>query len=281
MKLTYNNCWIYLVFYFFSCTVSAEPAEYQFGGGLIKFDYAEYDDNNVFLDGESGYLPGIVLNRKQHHAKIYTEITGQLHGNTIEYDGQTQSGTAVKTDSDAIIFDTHFKIGFNVSSSRKHGPYLGIGYRYWLRNIHSGYDINGNPVANILEEYYWNYGVLGYAAMFNLGEKIELGFDLRHTRMINGKMEINFLNYCGYDDAQVKLGNESGTRFAIPIQFKLRKHALLIAPYYEVIDIGRSNTVALTRNGALVDCDSNGFYDAAFEPRSATRNIGVSVTWLW
>lgn len=262
-------------------TAMAGQAEYQFGGGLIKFDYAEYDDNNLFLDGETGFIPGIVLKRKQEHRALYTDIVGQLHGNIIEYDGQTQDGTPLKTDSDAIILDTHVKVGVHLSTARNHGPYFGIGYRYWYRNIHSGHDVNGNPVAGLLEHYYWNYGLLGYAATFNVSENVKMGFDLRHTQMINAKMDINFLGYCDYDNAQVDLGNESGTRFTLPIQIKMKTHALILAPYYEIIDIGKSNTVALTRNDALVDCNSDGFFDGAYEPRSETRNAGINITWLW
>ena len=68
----------------------AEPAEYHFGAGLLKFDYAEYNDGNVFLDGETGFIPGIVLKRKQNYQTSYIELVGQLHANTIQYDGQTQ-----------------------------------------------------------------------------------------------------------------------------------------------------------------------------------------------
>jgi hypothetical protein len=279
-KCFFNNAIFFIAMIFMHASM-ADPAEYQFGGGLIKFEYTEYDDNNVFLDGETGFIPGIVLKRKQNHRRLYTEIAGQLNGNTIEYDGQTQSGTPLKTDSDAIIMDTHFKLGVHFSAARNHGPYLGIGYRYWFRNIRSGYDINGNPVAGLLEQYHWNYGLLGYAANFNVSENVNLGFDLRHTQMINGKMDINFLDYCGYDDAQVDLGNESGTRFAMPIQIKLTRHSLIVAPYYEIIDIGKSNMVALTRNGSLVDCNLDGFFDGALEPRSETRNVGINVTLLW
>jgi len=272
---------IFFVSMIFMHASMADQAEYQLGVGLIKFDYAEYDDNNVFLDGETGFIPGIILKRTQNHLSVYTEIAGQLHGNTIEYDGQTQGGTPTKTDSDAIIFDTYFKVGLHFSAARNHGPYLGIGYRYWFRNIRSGRDINGDPVAGLLEQYHWNYGLLGYAANFNVSENVNMGFDLRHTQMLNGKMDIDFLAYCGYDDAQVDLGNESGTRFAMPIQIKIRKHALIVTPYYEIIDIGKSNTVALTRNGSLVDCDSDSYFDGALEPRSETRNVGINITWLW
>lgn len=288
-KFTYirhiKNGLFYTVFFIpatmFMHVSFADQAEYQFGAGLIKFKYTEYDDNNLFLDGETGYIPGIVLKRKQNYQRAYNELVGQFHGNTIEYDGQTQGGTPLKTDSDAIIIDINFKLGLNFSIAGNHGAYFGIGHRYWLRNIRSGYDVNGNPVAGLLEEYYWGYGMLGYAANYNVSENVNLGFDLRYTQMINGKMDINFLGYCNYDNAQVDLGNESGSRFAIPVQIKLRKHSLIVTPYYELIDIGKSNTIALRQNGNQVDCHSDGYLDGAFEPRSETRNLGVNVTWLW
>lgn len=259
----------------------ADNTEFHFGGGLMKFKYTEYTDNNVFLDGESGFIPGVVLKLKRNNSRHYSELVGQLYGNTIEYDGQTQGGTPLTTNSDAIIFDTHFKLGFHFSEVRDHGFYAGLGYRYWLRNIHSGHDINGNPVAGLLEHYYWLYGLFGYAANYTVNENVNIGFDIRQTNMINAKMDIDFLGYCGYDNASVNLGNKSGTRFAVPFQIKMKSSSLIVSPYYEIIDIGKSNTVLLTRNGYPVDCDGNGYLDGALEPRSETRNVGINVTWLW
>jgi len=259
----------------------AESVEYHFGAGLLKFDYAEYNDSNVFLDGETGFIPGIVLKRKQHYQRSYIELVGQLHANTIQYDGQTQGGTPLQTKSDAVIFDTHFKLGIHFSEVRDHGVYAGLGYRYWFRNIRSGYDINGNPVAGLLEHYYWLYGLFGYTANFMVSENVKVGFDIRQTNMINAKMDIDFLGYCDYDNTSVNLGNKSGTRFAVPIHVKMKNSSLSVSPYYEVLDIGKSNTVMLTRNGSLVDCNADGYFDGALEPRSETRNIGIEVTWLW
>lgn len=272
---------IFIFVMVFTQPVIADQASYEFGVALMSFDYAEYRENNAFLDGETGFIPGIIVNRKQHHEGIYSELVGQLYGNTIDYDGQTQSDIPLTTKSDAVIFDTHFKLGIHLSEVENHGVYAGLGYRYWLRNIRSGYDINGNSVAGLFEEYYWFYGILGYTASYVVSENVNVGFDIRYTQMINAKMDINFLGYCDYDNTQVNLGNESGVRFAVPIKIKNRKHTFTVAPYYEMIDIGKSNIIALTRNGSLVDCDLNGFNDAVFEPRSETRNVGVEVTWLW
>lgn len=252
----------------------ASEAEYHIGVALMKFDYDEYTDNNVFLDGESGFIPGVVLKRKQDHTTYYSEWVGQLHGNTINYDGQTQGGTPLTTKSDAVIFDTHFKLGFHFAEAQNHGLYFGLGYRYWFRNIRSGHDINGSPVAGLLEHYYWLYGLFGYAANYTVNENVNVGFDIRLTNMINAKMDIDFLGYNNYDNTQVNLGNRSGARFAVPIQIKTRNRSFIVSPYYEIIDIGRSNNVRVTSGGVPTTIE-------VYEPRSETRNVGIEITWLW
>ena len=271
-QLTYPL--VFVLSIIFSQITMAAKVEYHVGVGLMDFDYAEYDDNNAFLDGETGFIPGVLHKLKIDTGKSYTEFVGNLYANTIQYDGQTQSGTPLKTDSDAFIIDTHVKFGLKLSQARHHGPYLGLGFRYWLRNIHSGRDINGNAVAGLLEQYYWNYALLGYAGNFSVSENFTLGFDLRHTYMFNAKMDVNFLGYKNYDNAQVDLGNRGGLRLSLPIQSKMRKHGLILSPYYEIIDIGKSNSVRVTSDGAPTNTYIH-------EPRSETRNVGIEVTWTW
>ena len=253
----------------------ASDAEYHFGVALMKFNYDEYNGDDIFLDGESGFIPGVVLKRKQDHTTYYSEWVGQLYGNTINYDGEAQpSGTPLTIKSDAVIFDTHFKLGFHFAEAQNHGMYIGLGYRYWLRNIRSGYDINGNPVAGLREDYYWLYGLFGYVANYTVNENVNIGFDIRQTNMINAKMDVNFLGYNNYDNTQVNLGNKSGIRFAVPIQFKTRTRSFIVSPYYEIIDIGRSNNVRVTSGGIPTAIE-------IYEPRSETRNVGIEITWLW
>ena len=270
--LFYNVIFIFGMM--FTHAATAEQVEYHFGVGLIKFDYAEYSDSNIFLDGETGFIPGIILKRKQKYSGSYTELVGQLHANTIDYDGQTQGGTPLQTKSDAIIIDTFFRLGSYFDSARNHSPYIGLGFHYWLRNIHPGYDINGNPVAGLLEEYYWGYLLAGYEGHFSVSDNVEMGFDIRSTLMLNAKMDVDFLGYKNYDNTQVNLGNEFGLRFAVPIKIKMRRQSLIVAPYYEIIDIGRSNNVRVTSGGVPTGT-------VIYEPRSETRNIGIDVTWVW
>jgi len=258
----------------FTCNSVADAPAFEIGGGVIKFKYTEYTDSGVFLDGETGFIPGVVIKGKFHNRNGFIEIVGNLHGNTIKYDGQTQGGTPLQTKSDAIILDHFVKLGLYMNTARNHSPYLGLGFRYWLRNIRPGYDVNGNSVAGLLEHYYWNYLLAGYESSFYVSDNVKIGFDIRSTLMLNGKMDVNFLGYKNYDNAQVNLGNEFGARFALPIKVKMSTHSLIVAPYYEIIDIGRSNSVVVTSGGVATAT-------SIYEPRSETRNIGINVTVLW
>lgn len=281
MKMIKKNFFLHIIFillYSSSALLNAEEVEYQFGFGLMAFNYAEYLDNNIFLDGETGFIPGLVFKRKKYDQNSFTELTGKIHGNIIKYDGETQSGTPVKTNSIAIIFDGLFKFGLRIAN--KHEPYIGLGYRYWYRNILSGRDIFGNSVAGLLEEYYWPYTSLGYTAVFRTSGKVKTGFDIRFTRMFNAKMDINFLGFKGYDNTRVNLGNQSGLRFAIPVQLKTGKTSLTVTPYYEMINIGKSNSVVITQSGVPV---TGCIVDPCqlYEPRSETHNMGIDFTWIW
>lgn len=54
----------------------------------------------------------------------------------------------------------------------------------------------------------------------------------------------------------------------------MTQYSIAVAPFYEIIDIGRSNDVRVTSGGIATTTFIH-------EPRSETRNMGVEVTWLW
>lgn len=265
----------------------AAKSEAQVGIGFTAFNYTEYSDgdksydtyegdDNIFLDGETGLIPGFIFKLKNSYMHSYTEWVGGIYYNLIDYDGQTQSGIPAKLISDALIFDSHFKLGWTFAPSygRNQSIYAGLGYRYWLRNIHSGKAVNGTPVAGLLEEYYWFYGLLGYAVNFEASKNVNVGLDLRLTKMFNAKMDVDFLGFENYDNKSVQLGNRIGARFALPIEIKYSGASYFVTPYYEIIDIGISNLVPLTINGVVQSISIS-------EPRSETRNVGIELTWLW
>lgn len=284
----------YIQKYFYSIIIvvfmtspSMAENEFYIGASLLKYDYAEYTDtnivydgfegdDNIFLDGEKGLIPGIVIKVKENKLNYYYEWEGRLNYNKIKYNGESSAGTPLKTDSDALIIDTHIKLGKKIDFifEQEQSLYIGLGYRYWLRNIHSGSDVNGNLVAGLLEEYSWFYTLAGYTMKFNAAENVRMGFDFRVTHMFNAEMDINFLGYKSYDNTSVELGNRIGARFAFPIEIKKQRTTYFVTPYYELINIGISNSVPITSNGVQQG-------SSLWEPRSETRNVGIEVTWMW
>jgi len=260
----------------------AQKTDIEVGVGLMAFDYAEYDDDNIFLDGETGLIPGIVIKVKTKK-NIYAEWVGSLYYNQIKYDGETQiTAIPITSRSEALIMDTYVKFGksFDVSYQRNQSLYIGLGYRYWFRNIlptvidSPGSPDDGKTVAGLLEEYHWYYTLLGYQVNFNASDKVQVGFDLRLTHMFNAKIDIDHLGFGGYDNNTLDLGNEAGARFAMPVEIKMSKSIFFVTPYYEIIDIGKSNSAIVTVGGVPI----NRFIQ---EPRSETRNVGIELTWVW
>ncbi len=258
-------------------------AEESYSFDLMRFNYSEYDDNGTWLDSEYGVIPGIIIrNREKLSDSHWSEWEGRFHYSLIYYDGQTQSGIPLRTRSDALIMDIAGKYGIDFSNAygRDMSLYFGLGYRYWLRNIHRGIADDGSATAGIAETYRWLYGLAGYQALFQASKKVKMGFDFRYTRMLSAQMDINFLGYGGYDNTMVTLGNRSGARLSIPLQISTRRGHFSITPYYELIDIGRSNNVTITSNGTPVTgCNPDPCQ--LYEPRSETRNIGIEFNWKW
>ena len=240
-----------IVWLLYSASVMAEKSNIEIGVGLMAFNYAEYDDDNIFLDGETGFIPGTVIKFKKP-GKINIEWVTRLYYNKVNYDGETQiTKIPVTTTSDAFIVDTHIKLGkkFAEVYQRKQELYTGLGYRYWLRNIlpsvinAPGSPSNGQTVAGLFEEYYWFYGLIGYKVQFAASDKIELGFDFRLTKMINAKIAVDYLGFGGYDKKTLNLGNKYGARLSMPVEIKTTKSVIYVTPYFEIIDIGKSNGV--------------------------------------
>lgn len=254
----------------------AELHRYQLGVGLFSFDYAEFRDDNTFLDGEKGLIPGILMSSWHQYPKAgrYLEWDIGAYYSLVHYDGETWDGIPAKTRSDAFIIDATIRNGIYLDNKQQHSLYAGLGFHYWLRNIRPGYDINGDPVAGLLEHYSWLNGLVGYKADLYQGDNTDWGVDIRLTYMLVGRMDIDFLGFKNYDNTFVTLGSRPGFRVAFPVRIKNRHDPYTLTPYYESFRIGRSNDVRVTANGVPTST-------VVHEPRSITQNIGIEIHWNW
>jgi len=77
-----------------------------------------------------------------------------------------------------------------------------------------------------------------------------------------------------FDDLGLDLGEETGFKADLAIHWRLaRATELWLATWYEYWALGRSADRVLTRDGRVVG--------TVFEPRSETRNAGLSLGAVW
>jgi hypothetical protein len=157
----------------------------------------------------------------------------------------------------------NFAIAKNISLK----PYVGYGYRRWSRgekNITSTY-------ASYNERYYWHYFPVGITADFAIGEKILIQPNAGLRFMFYGEMTAYLSELDdGYNDPTFKLRNKTGWYAELPITYKFSQTwAIVVKPWYEYSEIGKSDKEPLTYYGSL--------YGYAYEPSSETKQYGVNL----
>lgn len=259
--------------------VSAAPLQEAYlGGSLLDFTYKEFDEDDVLLDREDGMLPGAVAGLSITGKKgWYGAINASLHGGEVTYDGQTQSGIPVRTDTLEHIADLALEAGRRFEP--KHGPpwavFAGIGYRWWERDIQSTRLPSGRRVSGVLEVYRWWYGFLGVRATLSQTERSSTEVALSVTHTVAPKIDVK--EFGGADPVTLELGEKTGARLALRWRYHWSSAvALEVGSYYEQWDIGRSDMAPLTIDGVRV-VNAGGFPISIVEPRSETRNYGVNV----
>lgn len=243
------------------------------GFDLMYFDYSEFDQGGTLLDQETGWLPGLVAGWRYQWPQWFVAANVDYHGGNVTYDGETQPAgiplvtTTMTHITNLRIMGGHTFRGLDGAASSLYG---GLGYHYWYRNILPGTDINGNPVSGLLENYHWTFVFLGVELGMYESRATRLALDLRVKHLLQGTMDIDFLGFGGFDDTTVDLGVGGSYRLGIPLSFVVANGArLVIEPYFNSWNIPQSPTSNVTINSVPVAF--------VYEPRSETRNFGVSL----
>lgn len=251
---------------------SAPDFTLGFGFDATRFYYREFDDSDAVLNTEKGWIPGLVVSGTLNWDTWYSEINYQYNSGKVTYDGQTQTGTPVTTDTEEDIVDLNLLAGryFGDNTAYRSALYAGLGYYYWQRNI-----LPLPTVAGLLETYEWSYAFVGgRLSLLNSNDR-GLFIDARLRRMLDATMEVDFLGYNNWDNLDLNLGEEWSFRLSVPYILTLERNtSLSIEPYLSTWFIGRSPNAAITSGGTPV-----GF--SAYEPRSETFNLGISIKFLF
>jgi hypothetical protein len=238
----------------------------EVGISVERFGYEEFSDSGRLLDREEGYLPGVSGSITALKGAWEFSLVGRFHAGTVDYDGQTNAGAPLKTETDQRVWDLGFTAGrrFNAPVIESLLPYLGVGYWRWQR------DINPTAVTSGLSETYsWPYAAVGARAMLLRRERFEWQLDIGVVRPISPEVKVDFSGV--FDSARLKLGSRTGYRAAMPLGWKFgRAKQITLEPFWERQAFGRSPTEVLNRTGMAVG--------TVFEPRSRAENYGLNLS---
>jgi len=191
--------------FIFTLNAYAE-SETELSPGLMYFNYEETGDDGSFLDGETGPVLGATFTWSHDLAQSFKGIIfGGIYTGTVDYDGHTQSGTPVQTDTQADFFTLGFAAQLPMQST-SNGLSLLLGYRFkrWERDIQSV-----GIVSGLFEVYQWQELSLGLQLFSNVDAKTQWRFygGLFQTR--NAEIEIN-LAAEGFGRPSLPLGSDTG-----------------------------------------------------------------------
>lgn len=231
----------------------------EIGLSLLRFDYAEFNDDGSTLDRELGGIPGWSFKFSQHYPDWEWEGLASYHQGRVDYTGQTQAGVPHNTNTDEEVVDVALRMGRWFEGSYPVMPYAGLGYRRWNRDI-----LSTSSVGGLFESYRWKYAWLGAKIIAYQQGASNLMLDIGWIRPLSPVM---FVDFKGAYNISPNLYPESrnGLRLMLTSRSEIRENtALIVEPYYEYWKLGKSPTVV---TGGIPVC----------EPASKTKNFGVNL----
>lgn len=250
-------------------TVRAED-EYNVYAHVGSFVWKEFDGTTQLLK-ESGPLYGVGFT---FHGDIGDESAAltltpriELFGGSVDYDGQTQDGVPVASDTGYFGFKLEFDIGGKFGSGFSVEPFAGLGIRDWWRNIDDSIDITGRPVFGYTENWDMIYGRLGLRGGIDFTRDSRIFFEAvaRIPLYNENTAYLSDVAYY-YDDVTMEPGKVV-TLFA-ELGFKV--HVFKMSAFYEAMRFSESKHVF----------KYNVFFDdimESWQPRSEADMIGVRI----
>ena len=254
---------VLLLFSVGSVAETMRPGAYtaEFGGSMMRFNYAEYQDDGITTwNKERGVIPGLSFRFAQRRNAWEWEGAANYYYGRVDYTGQTNLGAPHSTFTNEEVFDVALRLGRWYEGSYPVMPYAGLGYRIWDRDI-----LPTRSVGGLFESYRWNYAWLGAKIVAYQQGASKLMLDIGWIRPINPVMDISG----AYGNPRLHPRSLDGLRLMLTSRLALHEGAtLVVEPYFEYWELGRSPTV------------SSGGY-TLYEPASKTKNFGVNLRLGW
>jgi len=201
-----------------------------------SFTWKEYDDRGSQLLKESGLISGIGSSVRSDIAdSLVLRAKGELFGGTVNYDGQTQTGTPAETDTDYVGLKIEGNLGwkFMVAEKSSLEPFAGLGYRWWQR------DIRDTLYAAGYEETWWSfYARLGIHGNHIFSGQLKAFAEAGVKIPAINKNKVD-LNVVGLSTVTVEPGNKASVFAEAGIKWTRFKASL----FYEGMRFSKSDPV--------------------------------------
>lgn len=166
----------------------------ELGGGMEWYQWEEFDDNGRKLLSETGpryFIEVKGTNRVEKH--WWQDFSCRLYSGTVDYDGETMSGTPITTNTD--YSGLRAEIGFSYLAERSKSATVGgdwllrfaVGIDSWRRGLLDTTTSGGTPVSGYSENYVASYasvagqylgngwrGGIGVMAPYYVEEKVSI-----------------------------------------------------------------------------------------------------------
>lgn len=191
------------------------------------------------------------------------ELRGRYLGGELHYDGQTQAGTPVETDTDDDLTQVAGHIGY---TARDQGVdaflYTGYGNRYWDQTL--------NGPGGYQREIEWHYLPVGARMDGDLGARgWSWALRVEYRELLDGDVTSRLSDVDpGLNDLRNNVDSGHGYRLAFRVERDLGGYALTVTPYYTYWDVEASDLQPVTFNGVLIG--------SGYEPANETEVVGVT-----
>jgi len=237
----------------------AFAGEYSVYGKVESFTWKEYDGSSQILK-ESGPLYGLgVSSAFTPISQLKVRGKAEILGGQIDYEGQTQAGAPASTNVNHVAVRAEGTVGwqFPVDSGFAIEPSLGLGYRWWIR------DINDSDTAlGYVERWRSLYARAGVRGDYNYN--ISKGFtvfaEAGAKLPVYNSMTAELSKF-GLSDIDLKPGKKASAFATVGVRYSV----FTASVFYEGMRFSKSPAVDIS--SGLV----------AFQPESKADTYGINI----
>lgn len=249
-----------------SVATGAEDAtlEWTLAAAPVGFDYREFSQSDRELNHERGFLAGVQAGLRARGDELFARVSASVHSGLVDYDGETQGGAPVRSDTETRLMAISAEPGFWLDPDRRRwGPFLRLAVNRWDRDIQAT-----GPVQGIFERYRWKELGAGLRFVQQRPGSGRWGHALAVMGygVVNGSIvvELSDLQGSNLNDTRLVLGDNLGGRLRYTATRELATgHRLQVEPWIAGWGFGRSNTRPAGGGIAVV------------EPRSISLRAGL------